>query len=337
MAKVQHRSIYEIPELVKSNKLPPVIFLCGEDTFAIDGALKILIDWIEPSIGSEFDKEIISADKNSSSQNIIDLALAFPFGGMKKLIVVKDFNNLDEKNKFEELITDTPEYLHLILIQYGTVTATKTEPYASLHKNKLMFEAKKLKPDELADWLVKHAKKNNVVLSYENAIALTEIVGDEKSLLENQVNKMYDYVGEGGVLTFDVISSLASTTRKYTTFNLQDEIGKGNKSKALEIAINLLDSGTEMGQLIANLSRYFLLNMQSIELKSKRFELAEAAKEAGANFFYYKNTTNSKIYKNPNHLKKAAEALFKADLTLKTTSTDPKTVLTILISEMIPG
>jgi len=335
MARVQHRSIYEIPELTVPDKLLPVFFICGEDTYAIDGAVRKLIESIEPLVGSDFDKEIITADKKTAAQQIIDLALSFPFGGKKKLIVLKELNNVEDKKILAEIINDPPDFLYFIITQSGKVNATKIEPYASLHKNKFMFEATKLRGDELADWLIKHSKKHKITLSYENAIALVEIVGDEKSLLETQLHKFYDNVGEGGEITFETISNLASTTRKYTTFNLQDEIGRGNKTKALEITYNLLDSGTELGQLIATLTRFCLLNAQSIELSRKKLSLPEAAKEAEANFYYYKNSTKSNIFKYKRRLLNAAEALYKADLTTKTTATDPKTIATVLISEMI--
>lgn len=335
MAKVKHRFLYELPELIKGEKLPPVIFMCGEDTYAIDGAVKLLIEAIEPMIGSDFDKEIISAEKKTSAQQIIDLLLSFPFGGSKKLVVLKDFSNIDDKKKFTEIINSPPEYLYLIITQPGKVNATKIEPYASLHNKKYMFEAVKLKQHELADWLVKHAKKNKTNLSYENALALTEIVGEEKSLLEMQMQKFYDNLGEGKEITFDIITDLASSTRKFTTFNLLDAIGSGNKSKALEIAYNLIENGTEIGQLISMLNNYCLFNAQWMELSKKGIDLAEAAKRADVNYFYFKNSVSKNIFKNENRLLKASGALLNADITIKTTSTDHKTVLSILISEMI--
>ena len=330
MAKVQHRSIYEIPEFTTPEKLLPVFFICGEDTYAIDGAVRKLVESIEPLIGSDFDKEIITADKKIHAQQIVDLALSFPFGGKKKLIVVKELGNIEDKKILSEIINDPPDFLYLIITQAGKVNATKVEPYASLHKKKFIFEAVKLRGDELADWLMKHSKKNKITLSYENAIALIEIVGDEKSLLENQLRKFYDNVGEGGEITFEIITNLASSTRKYTTFHLQDEVGRGNKTKALEIAYNLLESGTDLGQIISMLTRFCLLNAQSIELSKKNISLPEAA-----NFYYYKNSTKSNIFKDKGRLLKAAEALYKADLTVKTSSVDPKTVVAVLISEMV--
>ncbi|KUG26646.1 dna polymerase iii delta subunit [hydrocarbon metagenome] len=335
MAKVKHRSLYELPDLIKGDKLPPVIFLCGEDSYAIDGAVRLLIEVIEPQLGSDFDKEIISAEKKSSAQQIVDLLFAFPFGGSKKLVVVKDFANVDDKKIFSEIISSPPDYLYLIITQPGKVNATKIEPYASLHKNKYMFEAEKLKQHELADWLVKHAKKNKTILSYENALALTEIVGEEKSLLEMQMQKFYDNLGEEKEITFDIITNLASSTRKYTTFNLQDAVGKGNKSKALEIAYNLLDNGTEIGQMISMLNTYCLFNAQSLEFSRKKIDLSEAAKLAEANYFYFMNSTKQNIFKDKKRLMKASDALLKADISVKTSTADHKTILTMLISEMI--
>lgn len=335
MSKVQHRSIYEIPKLISEKKLLPVFFICGEDTHAVDGAVRLLIEAIDPFIGSDFDKEIITADKKLPAQQVVDLALAFPFGGKKKLIVLKDLGNVEDKKIFTDIINDPPDFLHFIITQPGKVNATKIEPYASLHKNKYIFEATKIKGDELISWLIKHAKKNKITLSYENAVALTEIVGDEKSLLETQLQKFYDNVGEGGEITFEIISNLASSTRKYSTFDLQDEIGRGNKTKALEIFYNLLDSGTELGVLISTLTRYCLLNAQAIELRRKNLSNTEAAKAAGAHPYHYEKTTSSNIFNDKKRLIKAAEALYKADLTVKTSAADPKTVAAVLISEMI--
>ena len=333
--KVKHRTLYDIPSLISQKKIPPVLFFCGEDTFAIDSAIKMLTEAIDPEIGSDFDKEIITTEKKTSIQQILDLALAFPFGGNKKLLIVKDFNNIDEKKLFAEYVNDPPDFTYLIAVQPGKLNAVRNEPYASLHKKNYIFEARKLYPDELADWLIKHAKKNKTTLSYENAVTLVEIVGDEKSLLEPTMQKFYDNLGEGGEITLDLITTLASSTRKFTIFDLTDEIGRGNKTKALEIAYNLIESGTEIGQIIAMLTNYCIMNAQANELSRKKLALPEAAKAAEVNFFYFKNSTGSNIYKDKSRLKKAADALYKADLAVKTSATDYKTALTVLISEMI--
>lgn len=333
--KVRHRSIYEIPELIKQKKFPPVFLFCGEDHFAIEGAIKKLTAAIEPELSSDFDKEIITAQKKENIQKILDLALSFPFGGGKKLLVVKDFNNIDDKKPLADYAQNPAEFTYLICTQPGKLNSVKSEPYAALHKLKYIFEAKRLSQEELIDWLMQHAKVNKVKLNFENAATLVEIVGDEKSLLEVTMQKFYDNVGEEGEITFNLITELASSTKKYTTFNLQDEIGRGNKAKALEISYNLLDSGTDIGQIIAMLSKYCLMNAQAIELRKKNLNLNDAAKEAELNYFYYKNSTSSNIFKNKNRLRQAAEALYEADLSVKTSAADHKTILTVLISEMI--
>ncbi len=334
--KVQHRSLYEIPDLISQKNFLPIYFFCGEDTFAIDGVVKKLIEAIEPEIVSDFDKETITADKKIQAQQILDLALAFPFGGNKKLLIIKEFGNIEGKDIFADYVNNPPDFTYLICVQPGKMNAVRNEPYKSLHKNKFIFEARKLKDDELVDWLLKYAKAKKMKLTYENASTMVEIVGDEKSLLEQTIQKLYDNVGEGGEITLELIANLASSTRIYTTFDLQDEIGRGNKAKALEIAYNLLDSGMEMGQIISMLTKFCTMNAQSIEL-SKKFKnnTFEAAKEAGWNPYYYKNSTVNNIYNDKERLINAAKALYKADFSVKTSAADHKTILTVLISEMI--
>ena len=333
--KVNLQPIQNLSKYLKSDKLLPVYFFCGEDTFAIDQAVKETYNAVCSLVESEFDRETITADKKFESQQILDLALAFPFGGGKKVIVFKNFDNVSDKKNFQQYLENPPEFTILIITQPGKLSSTASQPYKILQEKNFIFEARQMRSDELTEWLIKSAEEKKVGLSYENAVALVEIVGENKSLLEAQMQKLFDNVGENGEITFEIIRDLASSTKKYTIFNLQDEIGRGNKSKALEIAYNMLDSGTDMGAIISSLNRFITINAQAVELRNKRIPQNEAGKAAQVNPFYYQNCTKGNIFRDRKRLFSAARALYNADYSTKTSAGDPKTIITIMISEMV--
>lgn len=332
--RVKLQSVQNLSNYLKEDNLLPVYFFCGEDSYGIEQAVKQTVNVLDPLVESDFDRETITADKKIESQQILDLALSFPFGGGKKVIIFKNFDNVGDKKNFQPYFENPPDFTILIITQQGKVSSVTSQPYKTLYEKNYIFEARQMKSDELIEWLIKSAEEKKIKLTYENAVALIEIAGENKSLLETQIQKFFDNVGENGEITFELIRDLTSSTKKYTVFNLQDEIGRGNKRKALEIAYNLLDSGTEMGAIISLLNRFVTVNAQAVELRNKRIPANEVARTANVNPYYYKNCTTGNIFKDRKRLFNAAKALFKADYSVKTSAADPKTIVTVLISEM---
>jgi len=82
------------------------------------------------------------------------------------------------------------------------------------------------------------------------------------------------------------------------------------------------------------LAKYFISLSRIRELNEKKIPDVEAAKIIGTHPFYLKNFQRAAVLFSSNDLIKAAEALLKADVSTKTTSTDPKTVISLLIAEL---
>ncbi len=334
MAKREIPSIYDIGKFIKPDKLLPVYFFCGEDTYTIDNAVKAVDKACTPLIKNDFDKEVINLEKGIQFSSIIDLALGFPFGDGKKVIIAKNFDNIKDKIKLKDYLDHPAEFTILIITYTDKISDYDKEPYKSLLANGYLFEARNLDGDELVNWLVKHSKRNDLILSSENAKALVEIVGEDKGLLEMHIQKFSDFVGKGGEVTFEIIKKLSSSTKEYSIFDLQDALASKNKSKAVEIAYNLLDCGIEIVFIIAMLTKFIKTIAQSIELIKERTNDFQASKMMKISYQYYLNCKKARYFMNYEVLARSAEALLHADIAVKTTSMDSKTILLILISEM---
>lgn len=328
-------SIYDTLKTLSKDKLLPVYLLSGDDDFLISETASKITDFAETLIESDFDKESFSIDKSDNFSLILDLAIAFPFGSGKKVITVKNFEKVSDKKLLSEYISNPAEFTCLILINYGKISSPLKEPFIELANKGFLFETPKKDTRGLVGWILHRSGELNFKINEENALLVAEIVGEEKSLIDMQLRKYSDYIGSGGTIDAETINKLTSTTKEYTVFNLQDQIAAGNKSKALEIAYNLLDGSYEIVQIITIITKFISTVAQIHELASLHQNDFTAAKIANVSPYYYINCKKGVRVFTHKRLMKSTQALLSADLMVKTTASDPKTIITILLSEIL--
>lgn len=332
--KVPVPSIYSIGKFLKKDSFLPVYFFYGEDTYSIENAARAVEQAIAPFLSSDFDKEILSG-KERTVMEVIDAAQAFPFGSEKKLMIVKDFDDLKgDKKKFSQFASNPPSFTTVVFTKQGNISNVEAEPYFTFLKKGYLFEADELKGSELTAWIVKYASRKAKVITPENATLLIDTVGENRSLIEMQLQKIFAYLGEEKEITREVIFNISSVLKEFTIFDLQNAIASGSKAKALETAYNLLEKGKDILFIISMLNRYFTQLAQVPELTRNGMPDNEAARVIGTHPFYYKDYKKAALSYKDQRLLRIARALFKADLTVKTSSADPKTVVTILLGEI---
>lgn len=325
-------SVYSLVSELKSAELKPVYFLFGEDYFTINSAIRAISNIAEPFLLSDFDRETISAGKKSSLTDIIDLAYTFPFGSEKKLLIVKNFENFNNKKQLLDYIKNPSVTTLLVLANYGKISNLNSEPYKTLTNKKQIFEARELKGAELENWVKKRCKQLKFKINTESLKTLVEIVGEDKSLLEMQLQKFKSFLGDKEEIFVDDIKKLSSATKEYSIFDLLNAIGKGNASNSIKIINNLLDCGKDMVFILSMLTKFFSVIAQSIELEQRKLSDKDASKAIGVSIYYYINCKNAKYFKNENRLLQAANVLYKTDLSLKTTNVGEKTLAAIMVT-----
>jgi DNA polymerase III subunit delta len=338
MAKSKAPAIQEIEKQLKQKKILPVYYLFGEDTYSIDVIAELIEKTVQPFITSDFDKEVLYGE-NQSFANIIGLASTFPFGSEKKLIIVKQAEKLKDKKEKKEIVNyfqSPTEFAVLLFIHEGTISNLASDPYKTLANEGYLFEAKELKGKSLIEWLISIVEKKGKSISYDNAQLLTDISGENRNTLESQLEKIFIYVGDSKEITIESIRGLSTSLKQYTIFDLQNAIGKKNKSAALKVVFNLLKNGMEPIQIIAMLNKYFTSLARLNELVATNTNEFQIARIMGTHPFFLKDYHSTRRLYSDKHLTSAFSALLKADLSIKTTSLDDYTLICVLIAEIIP-
>ncbi len=328
-------SIYNLGHYLKEEKMLPIYFLFGEDSHTIASAVKILSNFLDPYIKSEFDKETIRAEKSSNILQILDLAYSFPFGGGKKLLVINNFENISDKNSFTAYVDNPAEFTVLIITQSGKKVDFKRGLYKKLVEKNFIFIANELRGVELQHWIIRKAKELKLRITPENAMLLIDITGENKSYIEMSLIKLQNYLNDGEEISSSAIGEMVSATKEFSIFNLLDKVGEGNKSEALKIAFNLVENGSSPVYIITMLTRFVTTIAQTFEMNKKKIHKKEAAKEAGVSEYFYEKCARAVYFKSASRLRQAAKALLEADTAVKSTSIDEKSAASILISSLI--
>ncbi len=335
MAKTKFLSVFDIPKDIKTNGLKPIYYIFGEDTFSFDYAKEIIEKAVTPQLASEFDKETYYGSKNSYSE-IVSAASTFPFGDGKKFLIIKNAEKPKDKDILAEYAESPSEFTVMLLFHEGAITKPDTDPYKTLNKLGEIFESKEMKGDALVEWVKNNVKENQRNISDENAQLLIDIVGENRSLIELQLEKIFLFLDDKKEVTLESIQQLATELKQYNIFDLINAVGRKDKSKALEIAFNLYESGTDLIQIIAMLNRYFTALSKINEITAMKLSVQEAARIVGTHQYYYKDYLDARRRFSDQDITNAFRALFNADLTIKTSPLNQKTVLTMLIAEIIP-
>jgi DNA polymerase-3 subunit delta len=330
-------SIYTIGKFLKEDSILPIYFFYGDDNYALENAIKAVEKAVDPLITSEFDKEIVNTEERTVVE-IMDLAYAYPFGSKKKLIILKDFDELKgDKKQFGTYVNNPVPSTVMIITKYGNIQNYNALPYSLLLEKKYLFAANELKGRELLAWVIKYSAKNGKTITTDNAGLLVDIVGENRSMIEMQLQKIFTYLGDNKDIRLDVIKSVASQLKEYIIFDLLNAIGNRNKSKAVEVLLNLLAQGDRDKQalfILAMLNKYFTGIAQVPELEKEKMSEQVKAKIIGTHPYYYKDYLKAGKFFKEEKILNISRALLKTDIMLKSTSVDVKTVMLMLLAEI---
>jgi DNA polymerase-3 subunit delta len=327
-------SVLDILKKIKKGKLQPVYYLFGEDSYSLDITLAALEEAVKPFIVSDFDKETYYGE-DKDLEDVLNAASAFPFGSEKKLIIFKEFEKVRDKKGLISYSKSPQDFTILVFIHNGAITNLEAEPYKTLMLNEYIFEAKELKGKNLLEWLISLAESRGKILTEDNAQLILDISGENRNILEAQIEKIFTFLGEGKEITYDIITSLSSSLKEYNIFDLQNAIAKRNKPGALKIALSMIDKGAEPTFIVHMLTRYFTGLVRINELREQNIPDQAAARIVGTHPYYYKDYLKARTLYSDEKIYNAAQALLKADLSIKTTSANEKTVISLLIAEIL--
>lgn len=309
--------------------------LYGEERYLLETKLKkIKKEFGETVKGINF----IQIDENNVSELISDIETP-AFGYPSKLIIAKNTglfkkekktakgktDSFETKRKTNTLTDKIAEYIEghkEVLEQDVTLVfveeeADKNSLYKVIEKVGEVTNFELLKMPQLIDNIKKICNAYKVSIDYETTKYFIECCGTNMQDLINEIRKLIEYVGANGTITKTDVDKLSIKQLDSVIFDLTDNLGKKDITKALEVLNNLLYAKEPIQKILITLYNHFK-KLYIVKLAERyKKDLATAMNLKPNQIFLTSKYKAQARYFNTKELRKILEELIDLDANYK--------------------
>lgn len=317
----------------KKKEFAPCYFFCGDETLLIEEVIDSLIEHAVDPAMKEFNFDLIHGNE-TDGKKIVSLASSYPMMADRRVVIIKDFDRVSEKEVLESYVDNPSSTTVLVLVSNNPDFRKK--PYSTFKKHGIVYESYPLRDYETTAWIESRFKKLKRSIEPAAVQLLYSYVGNSLRELANEIEKLLLTAGEKATITIKDVEHVVGKSREFSAFELANKVAEKNISKSIQIAESLINSGESAVGLIAVLTLHFikLWKLQDgVRLGKPEGELARIASTHP--YFLTLYLSQVKNYTS-NQIENIFLLLADADLSAKS-SVDPNLILTKTIAEIISG
>ncbi|MCL6622254.1 MAG: DNA polymerase III subunit delta [Syntrophobacterales bacterium] len=317
----------------------PLYLFYGEEEFLMERALARLEAGLAARLGEAPAKVVASAQDTGLEEFLAQARHATLFGPGQLLI-------LRRADAYPERVVQAalPPYLEhpaprawvvLLAPALKTREVERHPVWSRLKKSEAALGFRRLREEELHQWLAREAQDRGKHLSLATAQALVAVVGDNLAELTQELEKLVLYAGAEPRLTPAMVQQLASHSRTFTIFALVDALGEADPRLRLSALDQLLELGEPAAKILTMLARQVRLLLIARELGEA--PPPELAARLGVPPSIAQNIRRQAARFSPAALRRHLWLLHQADRHLKTSSGNPRLWLEWALVQMGPG
>lgn len=323
-----------------------IVILFGDDQESISDTLQ-LVDREQLATGMA-DLNYSRLDgKNLSDEKFSNAVMAMPFLVARRVVVLQNPLSLaggkTGNQKFLKLLESIPDSTQLFLVIPDEIerkdwvlmgTSSFLRKWALKNSDTVELLEKRLPtPGSMREWIRKRAVAMGGQIETAAAQALAVQIGNDTREANQALEKLLLYVNyERPVDTMDVqelVSSLASVS----VFDMVDALVNGNAKEAFK-TLELLMEDQEIPMLFAMIVRQFRLLIQTREILDERGGPAQVKTELNQIPFVADKLCRQASGFSIQQLRDIYSYLVQMDFGFKTSQSDPKAALYVLIADV---
>ena len=320
---------------LKNGNILPVYFVIGDNDFLKDSLIKNFKKILLQGDNGDFNYQ--KYDKIESLKAIIDTANSIPFFSERKLLVVKDegifkpgvFSDNEYKYFIEYLADPNPTTCLMFIAGNGVDKRGKL--YKRLSENGRILECATPKGIHLLKWINKEFAFYNKRPDAGLVNLLASATKGDLYFLTNEIKKICSYVGSKEALTLDDVDEVLAKTLDTGIFQMIDYLAEKELDKALKGLNDLLELGESPILINYMLARHYRQMLQYLIYSRKRLSEKELSQKLGVPFFVLGKLGKQARDFDVERLTVILNVLYKLDLRLKTTSSDNKRMLELIV------
>lgn len=224
----------------------PVYYLMGDEPFFIDSISDYIREHALPEEARDFNQMVLYGNETTMNE-IIQRARAYPMGFDRQVIIVKEAQNLMKKDSESDssspseilsnyLLHPQPSTVLVFCHKNGSLDKRK-KIVAVIEKNGVLFESKKIKDEALPEFIEEFLSEHRLKMSAKGISMMCESVGADLSRMNGELSKLVVALGEGQAeITPEFIEEHVGISKDYNIFEFRDAIINKNVLKANKIA-----------------------------------------------------------------------------------------------------
>lgn len=259
----------EIRADINQGKIEQVYLFYGEERYFIEKIKEQLISQLTPLIGDE----IVTYDlEQVSIEEVITDAETIPFLNEKKLIFAHNPTFLLAKQSrpsvthriqaLESYLENPASYTILVFIAPYERLDNRKKITKLIKKHSIHFFSESIQEQNLSAWIDEIGKQYGITFTDEARLIIEAEHASNLAILQNEIEKIADYMGKGQEVTKDVVLQLLSQTEDMSVLQLVDAVLERNLYKAITIYKSLQKMNEEPISMIALLAYQFRMMLQ---------------------------------------------------------------------------
>ncbi len=231
----------EVLKDLKAQQYDLVYFLQGEEPYFIDQ----ISNYIEEKALSEAEKgfnQSIFYGKEAAMEQVITAARRFPMMSERQVVIVKEAQESPDLNreKGQKLVEDylsNPQPSTVLVFCYKHKTLDRRKSFSkSLEKYTVMVSTKKPYDNQVPAWIGSYVDSIGYQIEPKATFLLTENLGNNLSMIVNEVDKMILNMGEEKVINSMMVEKNVGINKDFNIFELQKALINKDSFKAHQIA-----------------------------------------------------------------------------------------------------
>ncbi len=337
----------------KAGKADSIYLFYGEEEFLRAEMLGRALDTFIPDVSlRSFNYDQLSGNDHKIN-DVINCAKNYPVMAEMRVVIFREAEKLfktrtgekvtpKDESRFDPLYNylEDPNRNTLLIFDFDKSGNKTHYPWKSLFAKATAVEFPALKEPAAIEWIARRASKAGRTLETNAAQSLVAHLGTDLRTLASELDKLLAYAGDNEKITIKDVEATVGVSPTYNIFELQHAIGSGNKGRAAEIALRMLeaDKGARY-PMFAFLSKYLEQLAIAREMSERRESdpaIAQAMGLYGGGAYFVKDYISAAKRYPAGKLDGALRALVRAEFDTRRVKIDDSLLVERLIAEITP-
>lgn len=242
---------------LKARHFSPIYILMGDESYYIDKISDYIAEHVLRPEERDFNQTVVFGSDISASQ-IVDSVKAFPMMAEKRVVIVKEAQNLKGTEPLVKYFKQPVVSTVLVLChKNGSIDKRKKIIPAAQVGGAVIFESKKLYERELPGFITSYFMQHEITVEQKAAQMIADHVGADLHRLTSELDKILISFSEADrMVTPEIVEKEIGVSKDFNAFELRSAIIQRDVYKA-NLITKYFDNNPKAGSLFSFLPMLF--------------------------------------------------------------------------------